>query len=317
MQGHNGGPPLAFTAKVKLERIKHIVERQDLTSAQKCVGIGIVVSADREWVAEVKTSQLQTMASVKDKETVFKATKTLTEKELIEKAHSRGQSGRYNVVPPKIIEAVMEAFEELQSSRLKPDGATVENPPNPVGCNRPAVESELVRSDRPSPVSPDRFEPVAPHARARNENPSGLVTYEESGSEEKKEKGKVSAQNALDAFNAYNELAQRVGLAVARSLTPERKRAIIKRMNDNGGLPAWGALLSNIQCSSFLQGHNDRGWLPPGLDWFLKAANFTKVIEGSYGNGAHAQPKEGEFDKIGRLLHEANERLQYEEISHE
>jgi hypothetical protein len=170
---HNGGPPLAFTAKVKLERIQHIVERTDLTSAQKCVGIGIVVSADKEWVAEVKTAQLQTMASVKDKETVFKATKKLAEIELIAKAHAKGQSGRYNILPPQIIEAVMEALDELQSSRVKPDGVSNPAPPtSPVGFDRPSPEKP-VGFDRTSPVQSDQ--PSCAPIRARLETPSGLL----------------------------------------------------------------------------------------------------------------------------------------------
>jgi len=150
----------------------------------------------------------------------------------------------------------------------------------------------------------------ASRAPALIENPSGLNTYIEVDSEVKKEKGKISAQDALDAFHRYNDLAQRVGLAVARSLTPERKRALVKRMNDNGGTPSWDALISNIDRSSFLQGDNDRGWKIPGLDWLLKSANFTKVIEGTYGNGAHAGPKESQTERIFRVCKEAEERMQ-------
>jgi hypothetical protein len=123
-------------------------------------------------------------------------------------------------------------------------------------------------------------------------------------SEEKEEAGAdaPSALSAQQAFDAYNELAQRVGLPLARSLTPERRRSIIKRMRDNGGEPSWRSLLSNVERSAFLQGDNDRGWRVPGLDWLLKSANFTKVIEGTYGNGAHARPKESNLERLDRLL---------------
>jgi hypothetical protein len=111
-----------------------------------------------------------------------------------------------------------------------------------------------------------------------------------------------SARDALDAFNAYNELAQRVGLPVAQRLSPERRKRIIKRLRDNDGMASWASLLSNVERSAFLQGENDRGWRVPGLDWLLKPDNFTKVIEGSYGNGAHAKPKESNLDRLDRFL---------------
>ena len=107
----------------------------------------------------------------------------------------------------------------------------------------------------------------------------------------------------LAAFQAYNALAQDVGLPVAKSLTPSRRRSMMARMREHGGVESWQALLNNIQRSAFLQGRNDRGWVPPGLDWFLKPANFTKVVEGAYGNGAHAKPhKETEWERMDRLM---------------
>jgi len=78
-------------------------------------------------------------------------------------------------------------------------------------------------------------------------------------------------------------------------------------MREHGGPSAWAQALGNIDRSAFLQGGNDRGWRA-SLDFLLQASSFTKVVEGTYGNGAHAQPKETEFDKIGRLVREANER---------
>lgn len=120
--GHNGGPPMVpLTAKTKLECIRGVLARADLSAAQKCIGAMMIVQADREWSAEMKTAELQQAASAKDRETVFRATKVLDEKGIISKSSARGQSGKYVVLPPKIIEAVVEAFEEGKSSRAKPD----------------------------------------------------------------------------------------------------------------------------------------------------------------------------------------------------
>ena len=132
-------------------------------------------------------------------------------------------------------------------------------------------------------------------------------SYKLEGVSEEKEDNPLTPEIALHAFNAYNDLAQRVGLPLARTLTPQRRRAIIARMREHGGPAAWAQALGNIDRSAFLQGGNDRGWRA-SLDFLLQASSFTKVVEGTYGNGAHAQPKETEFDKIGRLVREANER---------
>lgn len=101
---------------------------------------------------------------------------------------------------------------------------------------------------------------------------------------------------ALSVFNSYNEIAQEVGLPVARSMTPGRRKQILARLKAHGGFSAWETVSENIKRSAFLQGKNDRNWKPTGLDWFLIEANFTKVLEGGYGNGAHATPKPKKAD---------------------
>lgn len=113
--------------------------------------------------------------------------------------------------------------------------------------------------------------------------------------------------DALTVLETYNDLAQRVGLPMATGLTPKRRTAINARLREHGGYVAWESILNNIARSAFLQGRNDRGWRPGGLDWFLKPDNFVKVLEGAYGNGAHA--KEGSTARTMRLVREAAERM--------
>ena len=168
--GDNGGPPyVALTPKTKLECIRGILERGDLTAIQKCAGVGLVVSADKEWTAEVKTADLQRMSSAKDRETVFRATKKLDDLGIVSKASTQGQSGKYNILPPKIIEAVIEAYDEMQTGRVKPDGITGRVPTsNPVGFE-PTSQMEPVGSGPTSRFQPDQS------PRARIETPSGLL----------------------------------------------------------------------------------------------------------------------------------------------
>jgi hypothetical protein len=99
-------------------------------------------------------------------------------------------------------------------------------------------------------------------------------------------KGKVTALQALNAYEAYNALALRCAIPVATSLSPDRKRKIIARLKDHG-LDGWGEALANIEKSSFLTGGGDNGWTV-NLEWMLKPSNFTKLREGAYGNGRHS-----------------------------
>ena len=196
---------------------------------------------------------------------------------------------------------------EADTSVQQPDTTTVRETDAMVDTNVASTSLAVLPDTKP------------PLSRARIESSLREDSYTlEAVSEEKKEggAGAPSPRDALAAFEAYNELAQRVGLPLAKTLTPERRKAIQRRMRDNGGTDCWASLLSNIECSAFLQGENDRGWRVPGLDWLLKPANFVKVIEGTYGNGAHATaPKESEFDKIGRLVRKASENQQQRRVT--
>jgi len=178
-QGHNGGPPsVALTPKAKIECIRGILERGDLTSIQKCAGVGIVVNADKEWVSEVTTAELQRMSSAKDRETVFRATKKLDDVGVVSKASSRGQVGRYNVIPPRIVEAVIEAFDELQSSRAKPDGVSGPVPTgNPVGF-QPTSQAKPVGSEPTSQVEADQPSPEPTRAQMESLRDSYSVESE-------------------------------------------------------------------------------------------------------------------------------------------
>lgn len=93
---------------------------------------------------------------------------------------------------------------------------------------------------------------------------------------------------AREAFALYNETAKRCGLPVARTLDKARARALALRVKEAGGLDGFRTAMANIEKSAFLQGKNDRGWAAD-LKFVCQPTSFAKLLEGGYGNGAHAQ----------------------------
>lgn len=313
----NGGPPdTALTARMKLECIRVLVAREDISAVQKCIGTQIILDAERDWSSQVKTGTLQRAASAKDRETVFRATKHLDHTGVIAKASGRGQAGRFTVLPPNVISAVVDAYTDLKSGRVEADQSKQKWSGETGRHKQSARDGEVVGSEPTSqewsgqsgrvspdqsgqtrPVSPDHFDGSL--ARAYKELPSEVLLPLEEKEKEKKEKEPVASTDrpstncvAIDVFNSYNDLALRIGLPIAKTLPPSRRRSIEARLREHGGYVAWQTVLLNIEKSAFLRGQNDRNWRPPGLDWFLKPANFIKVFEGVYLNGAkvHVAP---------------------------
>jgi DNA-binding transcriptional regulator YhcF (GntR family) len=83
------------------------------------------------------------------------------------------------------------------------------------------------------------------------------------------------------AFDAFNDIAAETGIPKAQVLTPERKSKLRQRLNECGGLTGWLDAMSKIRGSPFLCGDNDRGW-KANLDFLLRPASFTRLMEGSY-----------------------------------
>jgi hypothetical protein len=64
--------------------------------------------------------------------------------------------------------------------------------------------------------------------------------------------------------------------------------------------------IGKVKDSAFLHGKNNRGWVV-SLDWFLKADNFQKVIEGQYDEEFTPQAppgRESTVDRIAQLIRE-------------
>lgn len=160
--GHNGGPQLArLTHKGRIEVALATFGRGDLTTTQKLVAAILILRASPEWASEVGTQEIQSLASLSRRETVFAATKALSDKGVITRASGRGQIGRYTVLPPSVVAAVIEAYVERKSGTVEPyhphdmPSGTVEPYQSPQsGTVEPYQSGKVVRLNRTSTGEP-------------------------------------------------------------------------------------------------------------------------------------------------------------------
>lgn len=99
--------------------------------------------------------------------------------------------------------------------------------------------------------------------------------------------GAATKGDARRAFEAWNDLAKRLGLPVAKTLDDGRRKAIAKRLED-GGLTAWLEALAAVERSAHCRGENDRGW-KADLDFVCQLKSWRRLREGFY--GATAAPE--------------------------
>lgn len=109
------------------------------------------------------------------------------------------------------------------------------------------------------------------------------VTALEKNRQEKKEAkaSLVAGGDAKAAFGLWNDLAKRMGLPLAKDLTPARRKAINARLA-TAGLDGWREALAAVEASPHCRGENDRGWRAD-IDFVANPTKFQKLREGSYG----------------------------------
>jgi len=252
--GDNGGPPpVPFTAKTKVECVKQLLERGDLTAAQKCIGAMMIVQADREWSAEMKTAELQQAASAKDRETVFRATKTLDEKGIISKSSGRGQSGKYVVLPPKIIEAVVEAYEDAKSSRVKADQLETKWSGETGRHNQSASPPKVVGSVPTGRVNPVGFEPTTSQASL----------------------APAHAEVNNNIYNNYNNLSKKTSSNISEQGSP---RETLDRLESQLLDACNGALADPVNCMGLASLAIPQMWINSGCDLELDILPTLRAI---------------------------------------
>lgn len=107
------------------------------------------------------------------------------------------------------------------------------------------------------------------------------------------------------AIGFYNDAAERVGWPKVQRLSDTRMRALKGRLRDSGGLEGWRIAVARAEASDFLCGRTARSWTAFGFDWLVKAANFTKVMEGNYDNRPGKSDRRAEPDTLPDILHVA------------
>ena len=99
-----------------------------------------------------------------------------------------------------------------------------------------------------------------------------------------------TVDEAVVAFDLWNETAKALGLPPAKTLDDGRRRALRKRLAD-GGLDRWKEAIEAVKVSAFLRGlrpGSDGRVFKAHLDFLCQPSSFRKVIEGVYGQDAPA-----------------------------
>jgi len=79
-----------------------------------------------------------------------------------------------------------------------------------------------------------------------------------------------------------------------RDTEPARKKAVMARFKKlDNDLDAWRGFCKRLETSDFLAGRTDKPFTC-GIDWALKTANFTKILEGTYDNKKSGKPSHEE-----------------------
>lgn len=118
--------------------------------------------------------------------------------------------------------------------------------------------------------------------KQEEESPNGLLSSGEGQSDEKM----TASKAARIAFDLYNDTAQKCGLPKARILNRDRARSLALRVKDAGGMDGFREALANLEKSAFLRGQTSD--FKADLEFVCQAKSFRRLLEGGYGNGAHA-----------------------------
>ena len=94
---------------------------------------------------------------------------------------------------------------------------------------------------------------------------------------------KAPIDDVSDAVHFWNEVAAKNDWPEVQKMTPARRAAVLGRLKDVGGVEGWRSAVERADASHFLTGQTPAAFRC-SFDWLIKAANFTKLMEGNYDN---------------------------------
>jgi hypothetical protein len=274
----------------RLSRISAIITDTNLTAVQKCIYVGLILSANEQGAITASTAQMQVWASTPRKATVITATdRMFSDLDCIRRTSGPRQVGAFCLIRDRLQACLREASETekpSQSGTAKADQSGTHRAPASTLSAPTAVLSAHQSGTLSAP------------ARTRVIDSTSKITTVEQGDRGLQGENPIWAKPTdiphtlcLRAFEAFNEMALRLGLPQARTLSPDRIKHMRARLFEHrkDGYAAWELALANVERSGFLQGqthHNFRA----DFEFILQRKSFNKLVEGGYGNGAGHQP---------------------------
>lgn len=197
---------------------------------------------------------------------------------------------------PVVAEQVIIAWNGKLQQRWRTECARIKKANQRSGTEHPSPTFEEFMASTHGPIRPDDVPEDVPEDTA--ECPSGQSLQGKGkgkgkGIEERDTDVSLSPDGDVKAaFEAYNDLARRMALPVAKALNAQRKRQIRRRLDEGGGLAGWQDALAAIERSKFCLGLRGDGWTA-NLDFVCQPGSFQKLIEGAYGADAAPVPPDG------------------------
>lgn len=89
--------------------------------------------------------------------------------------------------------------------------------------------------------------------------------------------------------DTFNRKVKGTSIPQIRGLSDSRKKSLISRAKECGGLNALENILDRVVASDFLSGRKTD--FCASFDWIFKKANFIKILEGNYDNKSTSTPQ--------------------------
>lgn len=190
---------------------------------------------------------------------------------------AKGAVKALNALPASPLRvAAIKALEALGNEFYNAEANTVETRSERVSEQAPTPEPE------PEPEREPETERVVALATLPAKPLAPLVTEEPDITElpSNLQRGEIG-----EAVQAWNAMAERVGLSAVRNVTEARRRALKARLAECAGIEGWRHALAKVEASPFLRGErsgNGHDRWRASFDFVVTQGNFTKLMEGNY-----------------------------------